>query len=168
MFRALAAEQGISLSVANAECPPVRFDHQRILQVLANLVGNAIKFTPTNGRISIRLEPAGSEVRVSVADTGIGISAEKLGSVFERFVQERRTKGGGLGLGLFIARSIVEAHGGRIWAESAPGHGSTFFFTLPATRSRKPNADGVVSVTRADRPRRAGRSPRARARARKS
>jgi signal transduction histidine kinase len=112
-----------------------RFDHDRILQVLANLVSNAIKFTPEGGRISIRVEPAGEEVLFSVTDTGPGIGEENLGRIFERFWQVRSGDKRGLGLGLFISRCIVEAHGGRIWAESKMGEGSTFRFTLPGARA---------------------------------
>ena len=136
-FREAAAGRRISLTVSTEECQPVRFDHQRILQVMANLVGNALKFTPAGGRIAIRLQGANGGCQVSVADSGSGVRKEKLESIFDRFTQERRTNGRGLGLGLFIVRSIVEAHGGKVWAESRPGRGSTFYFTLPATESRR-------------------------------
>jgi signal transduction histidine kinase len=109
----------------------VRIDHQRIFQVLANLVANALKFTDEDGTISVRAAPVAGEVRFSVADTGAGIPCEHLESIFERFWQVRSSDRRGLGLGLFISRSIVEAHGGRIWAESELGKGSMFFFTLP-------------------------------------
>jgi signal transduction histidine kinase len=107
-----------------------KFDHERILQVLANLLTNAIKFTPAGGRILLRVEPVGQDVCFSVADTGPGIPSHQLESVFERFWQARSEDRRGLGLGLFISKGIVEAHGGRIWAESQPGKGSTFSFTL--------------------------------------
>ncbi|MBV9947575.1 MAG: HAMP domain-containing histidine kinase [Myxococcales bacterium] len=110
-----------------------RYDHDRILQVLANLVGNALKFTPEGGRIHILVEPVEGHVRFSVSDTGPGIAAEQLQAIFERFWQAAR-KGprSGLGLGLYISKCIVEAHGGTIWAESRVGEGCTFSFTLPA------------------------------------
>ena len=131
-FREAAAEKRITLTVTTAKCPPARFDHQRILQVLANIVGNALKFSPSGGRIALRLEGAGGQCQISVADSGPGIPRAKLKSVFDKFTGEERANRGGLGLGLFIVRSIVEAHGGKVWAKSAPGRGSTFYFTLPA------------------------------------
>ncbi|HEY0715087.1 MAG TPA: ATP-binding protein, partial [Polyangia bacterium] len=104
---------------------------QRILQVLANVLGNAIKFTPAGGRITVRLECNGKQATIAVADTGPGIAPSQLERIFERLAQTQPTADRSLGLGLFIARAIVEGHGGRIWAESALGEGSTFFVTLP-------------------------------------
>ncbi|MCP3168691.1 sensor histidine kinase [Myxococcus qinghaiensis] len=131
-FQPSASAKGISLESAVArDSLLARFDHERILQVLANLLSNAIKFTPEGGRISIRVEPADEEVRFSVADTGMGISEERQGRVFERFWQALEIDKRGLGLGLYISRCIVEAHGGRIWVESDSEAGSRFFFTLP-------------------------------------
>jgi signal transduction histidine kinase len=96
------------------------------------LVTNAIKFCPRGAHVSIRAERSGGEVRVAVQDTGPGIPAANLEPIFGRFSQVGRRDRRGLGLGLYISRCILEAHGGRIWAESPPGEGSTFFFTLPA------------------------------------
>jgi len=96
-----------------------------------NLLGNALKFTPRGGRVTVRSERAGDELRVSVSDTGLGIPADKLESVFERFLQVGHDDRRGVGLGLFISKCIVEGHGGRIWVKSTEGEGSTFFFTLP-------------------------------------
>jgi signal transduction histidine kinase len=107
------------------------FDHERVLQVLANLLSNAIKFTPAGGRISFRVEPVGPDVRFSVADTGSGIPSHQLEAVFKRFWQARSEDWRGLGLGLYISKGIIETHGGRIWAESQLGKGSTFSITLP-------------------------------------
>jgi signal transduction histidine kinase len=130
-FQALAASAAISLQ---AEIPlPIQgaaFDTPRILQVLSNLLSNAMKFTPRNGRVVVRVERVGDDVRFAVSDTGSGIPADRLEAVFQRFLQvatDRR----GVGLGLYISRAIVQGHGGRIWAESTPGAGSRFFFTLP-------------------------------------
>ena len=109
----------------------VQIDDVLIEQVLANLLSNAIKFTGDKGSISVHVESVGVEVRFSVADTGAGVEPDNLESIFERFWQVTRGDRRGLGLGLFISRCIVEAHGGRIWAESALGRGSTFYFTLP-------------------------------------
>lgn len=106
-------------------------DASRIMQVLANLVVNAIKFTAENGRIRIHTRVASDRVVVSVEDSGRGIDAEDLPHVFDRFWQSRRARRGGVGLGLPIAKGIVEAHGGTIWAQSSPGAGTTFSFTLP-------------------------------------
>ena len=113
------------------ELPLVNADPGRIAQVIGNLLANAVKFTDAGGRITVRARPVASMVEVSVTDTGIGIAADEKARVFERFWQSSRTAGRGSGLGLAIARGIVEAHGGRIWVESAPGRGSTFSFTLP-------------------------------------
>jgi signal transduction histidine kinase len=131
-FQPQASAQGLSLEVEiRGNTLMAKLDHERVLQVLANLLSNAIKFTPTGGRISLLVEPVGQDVRFSVTDTGPGVPSHQLEAVFERFWQARRDDRRGLGLGLYIARSIVEAHGGRIWAESQPGKGSTFSFTLP-------------------------------------
>lgn len=111
--------------------PPVFGDRDRLLQALANLLGNAVKFTPSGGRIRVRAERHGGEVLFSVADTGQGMTPEHLVRVFDCFWQARPTGRRGAGLGLSIAKGIVEAHGGRIWAESTPGQGSIFYFTVP-------------------------------------
>ncbi|HEX7974261.1 MAG TPA: ATP-binding protein, partial [Anaerolineales bacterium] len=113
----------------------VLVDEDRIGQVLLNLVGNALQYTPQGGRVQIAAEPRREEVAMIVADTGIGIPPEHLQHVFTRFyrVDKSRSRAhGGSGIGLTIARYLVEAHGGRIWVESpSPGSGSTFTFTLP-------------------------------------
>ena len=109
-----------------------RFDHDRLLQVLANLIANAIKFTAPGGKVTVEAAASPDHVQVSVTDTGAGINPDMLDAVFQRFWQAKEGDRRGLGLGLYISRSIVEAHGGRIWVESTPGHGSTFHFTLPA------------------------------------
>jgi two-component system, chemotaxis family, sensor kinase Cph1 len=110
----------------------VSFDRERIHQVVANLVGNAIEHTPEHGTISIEAKPCeGSLVRVAVSDTGIGIAQRDLPHVFECYWRSKNSTYQGAGLGLFIAKGIVEAHGGRLWVESKVGQGSTFFFTLP-------------------------------------
>src|SRR5690606_34930256 len=109
-----------------------RCDHERILQVLANVVGNAVKFTPAGGSIDILIEPVEREVQFSIIDTGKGIEPEQLDIVFERFWQVVKPARAGVGLGLYISKCIVEAHGGKLWATSEHGKGSTFVFTLPA------------------------------------
>ncbi|MDB4986065.1 MAG: hypothetical protein JWN04_1243 [Myxococcaceae bacterium] len=107
------------------------FDHDRILQVLANLLGNALKFTAAGGRVSMTVGPCDAGLCFSVIDDGIGIPADDLTEVFERFRQVKANDRRGLGLGLYIARSIVEAHGGRIWAERPAEGGAALHFTLP-------------------------------------
>lgn len=115
----------------NEPLPSVASDRERVLQVFTNLIGNAIKFTPKGGQITIRATQESSEVRFTVADTGPGIPREHLDHVFDRYWQAKSTAKLGTGLGLSIAKGIVEAHGGRIWAESPPGRGAEFNFTLP-------------------------------------
>ena len=112
--------------------PPVLADRERVLQVLGNLVGNALKFTPEGGQIHIRAHAEGGFVRFSVTDTGEGIDRDALPHVFDRFWQARHARSSGAGLGLAIVRGIVQAHGGEVWVDSTPGAGSTFYFTLPA------------------------------------
>ena len=120
----------------------VRCDHDRVIQLFSNLVGNAVKFTPDGGTITVRAAPEGGILRFSVTDTGPGISADELPHVFDRYYQAQRRNRDGIGLGLSIARGIVEAHGGRIWAESEEGKGSTFSFTLaPRSQEDDPAAD---------------------------
>jgi signal transduction histidine kinase len=111
--------------------PSVASDRERVLQVFTNLIGNAIKFTPKGGQITIRAIHESGEVRFTIADTGPGIPREHLDHVFDRYWQAKSTAKLGTGLGLSIAKGIVEAHGGRIWAESPPGRGAEFNFTLP-------------------------------------
>ena len=132
---ALQAERaGLNLRVdCSGELPQVRADSERIQQVLVNLLHNAVKFTRPGGEIVVSAAQRENEVVVQVRDTGVGIAPEDLARIFERFYKADRSRsGGGTGLGLSIARHLVEAHGGRIWAESEPDKGSSFFFTLPA------------------------------------
>jgi signal transduction histidine kinase len=130
-----AEKRGVELvGSVDAALPPVRFDPARIQRVLDNLVGNAIRHTPATGRVELRADVGGDEVRVIVRDTGEGISVDEQAHVFERFYRGEKSRsrdGGGAGLGLTIARGIVNAHGGRIWIESSPGSGTAFFFTIP-------------------------------------
>lgn len=132
-FEPIAAAKHIRLD-AQAESRPLvaLLDGERILQVLANLVSNALKFTPAGGRVSIQVRTLGSELRFAVHDTGVGIPEDALQAVFERYRQVRADRRG-LGLGLYISRCIVEAHGGEMWAESKLGAGSSFYFALPSS-----------------------------------
>jgi signal transduction histidine kinase len=112
--------------------PPVSADRDRVVQLLSNYLNNAIKFTPNGGRIQVSAQAAeGGGVRFAVRDSGPGIKAEDISNVFNRFWQVKRTAHLGSGVGLTIARGIAEAHGGRVWVESTPGDGSTFYFELP-------------------------------------
>jgi signal transduction histidine kinase len=106
-------------------------DLERMFQVLSNLIGNALTFTPVGGQIELVVEPSRDEVCFSISDTGPGIPAEQLPHIFNRFWQASHAGRKGIGLGLSIAKGIIEAHGGRIWVESELGVGSTFHFTLP-------------------------------------
>jgi signal transduction histidine kinase len=130
-----AVTAGISLHLqAEADLPVIPVDRDRINQVFDNLLGNAIKFSPRGGAISIEVQDTGDMIQVGVRDTGVGIPSEKLDKVFDRFYQvdgSATRRFGGAGLGLAIARRIIEAHGGRIWVESEVGQGSAFKFALP-------------------------------------
>ena len=131
MFTPEAGEKGITMtSVPADDLPPVQADYGRVLQVLGNLAGNAVKFTPAGGEVEVGAARAAEYVRFWVRDTGPGIEREHLPRLFDRFWQARRGHNLGAGLGLYIVRSLVEAHGGQVWAESEPGAGSTFHFTL--------------------------------------
>jgi chemotaxis family two-component system sensor kinase Cph1 len=126
----LAGAKHISLVVHLNDAPNIDADPRRISQVFSNLLGNAIKFTPAGGTVTLSAQVSDGMLSVSIADTGRGIAPEELPHIFDRFWRLKGSEGGGTGLGLYIARGIVEAHGGRLWAESSPP-GATFFFTLP-------------------------------------
>jgi signal transduction histidine kinase len=131
-LQAHAAASGVSVVAEIATTSLlVRLDAARILQVLANLLGNALKFTPQGGSVVVRVERHGEDVLFSVRDTGIGIVPHHLDVVFQRFRQVAKDDRRGVGLGLYISKCIVEGHGGRIWVESRTGEGSTFSFTVP-------------------------------------
>lgn len=136
-FRPTAAAKGLTLETEGV-LPSLlgTLDRDRLFQVLANLIGNAIKFTPPGGQIRIAADRLGADIRLSVRDTGRGIPEDQLEAIFERFWQVGQNDRRGLGLGLYIAKSIVLAQGGTIWAESEPGRGSTFHLTLPAAPDR--------------------------------
>jgi signal transduction histidine kinase len=140
-----AASKGVTLEAESQdESGYVVCDRSRVMQVLSNLIGNAIKFTPAKGRICVSCQRTGpkGEVQISVSDTGEGIAPEKIKTIFERFSQIHNQDRRGIGLGLYIAKMMVEEHPGRIWVESKLGEGSTFHFTLPlrtgAIREAKP------------------------------
>jgi two-component system, sensor histidine kinase and response regulator len=122
--------QTLTIDMPPAPCT-LCCDRDRIFQVLANLVGNAIKFTPKHGSIRVVVEVRGGEVIFSVKDTGPGILPDEVPHIFDRYWKASPTKQGGLGLGLAIAKDIVQAHAGRIWVEGQPGDGSTFYAAFP-------------------------------------
>ncbi|MDI6768180.1 MAG: ATP-binding protein [Anaerolineales bacterium] len=133
-------EKGVTLtSGLPADLPLVQVDEDRVGQVLLNLIGNALQYTPAGGNVQISATRDGDEVRITVTDTGIGLPAEHIPHIFDRFYRADKSRsrraGGGSGIGLTIARHLVEAHGGRIWAESeGGGQGSRFTFTVKAAK----------------------------------
>lgn len=130
-FSASASIKGIEMVVDGDLGLVGAFDHARVFQVLGNLVVNAIKFSPRGTRILLRGERDGDQLKCEVRDQGPGIPADRTEMVFERFAQVQENDRRGLGLGLYIAKHIVEGHGGRIWAESTLGHGTSVLFTIP-------------------------------------
>ncbi len=151
MFAPRAADRGIALHMDTAvDLPDARADATRVVQVLSNLLDNAIKFTAAGGSVDVHAEADGKEILVSVRDTGAGVGPDELPHIFERFWRARSSRGTrGIGLGLAIVNGIVTAHGGRIWMESAIGRGSTVHFTLPratVTPGYLPTADLEATV----------------------
>jgi signal transduction histidine kinase len=128
----------------------VSADHDHIEQVMNNLISNAIKYSPAGGEVAISVETDGATARVSVRDWGVGVPQSELESIFGLFyrVQEGEARHvGGMGLGLYISREIVTRHGGRVWAESAPGQGSTFHVELPSlSSSSRPSAEPALGT----------------------
>ena len=135
MFSSLAREHGLTFeTVASPELPAINCDPERAIQVMSNLVSNALKVTTRGGCIAIGAEHRDNQVVFFVRDTGPGIAADELPRLFERYWRSKQPSYKGAGLGLSIARGIVDAHGGRIWAESQVGAGSTFYFSLQSSR----------------------------------
>lgn len=131
-LRGAASAKELILDLPFCEEPiPAMFDEDRVLQVLNNLIANAIKFTPAGGRIRVECEHSSNMAKISVTDTGPGIPPEIIDAIFERFRQGANPERRGLGLGLYISRNLIEAQQGKIWAESTPGQGATVAFTLP-------------------------------------
>jgi signal transduction histidine kinase len=128
-----ASREGVELALTTEpEEITITADERRVRQVVFNLVSNAVKFTPSDGRVDISARTEDGHVEVAVADTGPGIAAEDRKRIFEEFEQtDEGRKAEGTGLGLPLSRKLVELHGGRLWVESEPGRGSTFRFTLP-------------------------------------
>jgi light-regulated signal transduction histidine kinase (bacteriophytochrome) len=129
----LAEAKVLTVAMELIDVPRLEVDPERIFRVLSNLLGNAIKFTPEGGAITIRTERRADDLSIAVADTGPGIAADQLPHIFERYWKDQSTSQPGSGLGLYIAHGIVEAHGGKIWAESSAA-GARFTFILPLAR----------------------------------
>jgi len=128
----IASQAGVALHTKlSGLLPMVDVDPDRMAQVLSNLIGNGIKYTPAGGDVRLAAEADQDVVRITVMDTGVGITEQELPRVFDRFWQSKRTNRSGAGLGLAIARGIVRAHGGRIWIESVAGKGTKVQFTVP-------------------------------------
>jgi len=131
-YAPMFSARGIAFNiVVPAGAIVLSFDHDRMVQVLSNLLVNAMKFTPHGGNVTLQVERQAQLALFSLSDTGPGIPADALPHVFERFWQIDSDTRRGLGLGLHICEKIIQAHEGRIWAESEPGNGATFRFTLP-------------------------------------
>ena len=136
-----ANRSGVELALhTQPEQITITADERRVRQIVFNLLSNAVKFTPADGRVDLRARLDDGQVEIAVTDTGPGIAAEDLEAIFEEFEQTGDGKQAeeGTGLGLPLSRKLVELHGGRLWAESAPGKGSTFYFTLPARQETAP------------------------------
>jgi signal transduction histidine kinase len=134
----LAGKKSVALRMEPPlACGPVACDGERVLQVFSNVVGNAVKFTPAGGTVTISARPESRKVVFSVTDTGPGIATRDVDRIFDKYWQAEEGADKGRGLGLYIARRLVEAHGGTIWCESAPGRGTTVSFTVPRA-SRAP------------------------------
>jgi signal transduction histidine kinase len=131
LLRPLAEQKQLRLETQSDGDLDVSCDRDRILQVLSNVVSNAIKFTPEAGSVTLRVARSGGNAEFSITDTGPGIPAPELAHIWERFWQGTKRGRGSVGLGLSIAKALVEAHGGSIWAESRLGLGTTIHFTLP-------------------------------------
>lgn len=143
IFRAQAAVASVHLEYTSEESlPPVHADRHRVMQVMTNLIGNSMKFTPPGGRIDVHARLDSDSVVFSIRDTGPGIPHEHLADIFSPYWQAKRAERLGAGLGLPIAKGIVEAHGGKIWVESEPGRGTDFYFTLPVDASALTSAAG--------------------------
>lgn len=133
----IAEAKQITLAWTGDGAIRINADADRIFQVVSNLVGNAIKFTPPGGNVSIVVEQVDGWVTFAIRDDGPGIEPNELRHIFDRYWQARRVQSAGTGLGLYIAKGVVEAHGGRLWAQSTLGAGATFSFTLPVAEPQK-------------------------------
>jgi signal transduction histidine kinase len=140
-FTNAAVERKITLrALPSAKQLSIDCDSDRITQVLANLIGNALKFTPEGGSITVAVEQNKTDVRIAVKDTGPGVPAEQQKRIFDRYTQLVNNDRRGLGLGLYISTMIIEAHQGKLGVDSTPGKGSTFYFSLPVNRASNNNS----------------------------
>ncbi len=140
IFAALESQQGMAAEASiilatdlSPDLPAIHGDEERLLEVLENLVGNAVKFTPAGGSITVGASAKDGAVAIWVKDSGAGIAPEQMPHIFDRFWQAKKKERRGIGLGLSICKALVEAHEGKIWAESTLGAGTTMFFTVPAS-----------------------------------
>jgi CheY-like chemotaxis protein len=147
-----AAASVIVAADLSPDLPPLQADKERMMDVLENLIGNAIKFTSPGGSITVGASCKGDDVLVWVKDNGAGIPPQDLPHIFDRFWQAKKKERRGIGLGLSICKGIVEAHGGRIWADSTVGIGTTLFFTVPAAAASAAKAEtgDVVNILLVD------------------
>lgn len=145
-----AKQKEITLSTdMPPDMPPILVDQTKIIRLIANILSNGIKYTPEKGSIRIHATVREDDILIGISDTGKGIPAEYLGSIFERFAQidrKQQGKAASVGLGLYFCKLVVEAHGGKIWAESEPGKGSTFYFTLPNLLSGTTDGDETIVI----------------------
>jgi signal transduction histidine kinase len=144
-FRPLADRRHVHFETTGDDGAAVRADRTRVSQIVGNLIGNAIKFTPEQGIVKLRATPDDKQVVFQVVDDGPGIAAENISHLFDNFWQARKSDRRGVGLGLAIAKELVEAHGGKIWVESSVDHGSTFSFSLPAAILQTDKTETTVS-----------------------
>ena len=144
-FRPLAERRHVHFETTVHDGPIVRADPARVSQIVGNLVGNAIKFTPEKGSVKLRATPQDKNVVFQVVDDGPGIPPDSMSHLFDTFWQARKSDRRGVGLGLAIAKGLVEAHGGKIWVESTIDHGSTFSFSLPTVSALADNTETVIS-----------------------
>jgi signal transduction histidine kinase/CheY-like chemotaxis protein len=146
-LQGIAVQKGITLDTPE-DHHSLYADRLRFKQIISNLVGNAIKFTPSGGRVSVSAVSSSEGIRIDVLDTGVGIAPEELVSIFEKFYQARSSPQihGGTGLGLTITKKLVEQHGGKIWVESELGAGSRFVFTLPAASPEADEGPGRLQI----------------------
>lgn len=147
-LRSLANEKNIVISEnIPVTLPEIEIDRERMMQVMTNLLGNAIKFSSDGGSITVKAQDRDSELLVQVVDHGIGIPKKAIPHVFEKFYRAKDSMAvGGTGLGLYITKQIIEAHGGRIWVESEPNEGSTFFFAIPKPIKKRTKRVGEILV----------------------
>jgi signal transduction histidine kinase len=138
LVKPLAQQKALNLVYAvGSNVPPLNADSQRLIQILSNLLGNAIKFTPEQGTVTLRTKTSERHVEFIVCDTGPGIPNEQLPHIFEQYWQGNKRKGGA-GLGLFIVKGLVEAHNGRIWIQTTLGKGTEMHFTIPVSARSEP------------------------------